>query len=123
METELLGDYHKYIEEKFEDFITRYNRFGKDLYREIKKELPEVFNKLRYYRPLEDNEKYGLGKLLDDSYAIFNDEKTEFRIILDPDCEIICLGNFETNIEIGNWNNDYYKEAIEFIKKEFLKNE
>ncbi|OYX86271.1 MAG: hypothetical protein B7Y83_01955 [Flavobacteriales bacterium 32-34-25] len=116
METELLGDYSKYIEEKFEDLTTRYNRFGKDLYREIQKELPEVFKKLKYYR-----EKDGLRTFPDDSYAIFNDGKTEFRIILDPDCEVICLGNFETNIEIGNWNNDYYKEAIEFIKKEFLK--
>jgi len=122
METEILGDHQEYIEENFDDVLIRYTRFGKELYSIIKKELPNVFNKLKFYRATKSTEKYVYGAQLEDSYAIYNDGKIMFSIQLEPESEVICLYNWETGIEIGDWEqNDYYKQSIDFIKSEFLK--
>lgn len=122
METEILGDHQQYVEEKFEDVLVRYNRFGKDIYNVIKEELPSVFKYLKYYKATENTKKHVSGAQLEDSYAIYNDGNILFSIQLDPDCEVICLNNWETHIEIGDWNNnDYYKQSIEFIRTEFLR--
>lgn len=119
---EILGDHQEYIEESFNEVLKRYTRFGKELYRIIEKELPSVFNKLKFYRATKSTEKYVYGAQLEDSYAIYDDGKIIFSIQLEPESEIICLNNWETQIEIGDWEqNDYYKQAIDFIKIEFLK--
>ncbi|WP_026727392.1 hypothetical protein [Flavobacterium denitrificans] len=117
MEIGILGDHKDYIEEKFEEVLVRYNRFGKDLYNVIKEELPDVFKYLKYYRTI----KYGNIGQLEDSYATYNDGDILFAIQLEPECEVICLYNREIHIEISDWNNnDYYKQSIEFIRTEFL---
>ncbi|MFD2910123.1 hypothetical protein ACFSX9_15440 [Flavobacterium ardleyense] len=123
MEMDLLGDRQRYVEEPLETFEIRYSGFGKDLYNEIQKELPEVFAKLTYYKRFENDDKSNLMTFLNDSYAIYNDGSLKFRIIIDPDCEVICLGDFDSHIEIGSWDNTttYYRESIDFIKKYFLK--
>ena len=122
MEIEILGDHQEYIEENFDDFLKRYTRFGKELYRIIEKELPNVFNRLKFYRATKSTGKYVYGAQLEDSYAIYDDGKIMFSIQLEPESEVICLNNWETQIEIGDWEqNDYYKQAIDFIKTEFLK--
>jgi len=121
METEILGDHQEYVEEKFDEVLMRYNRFGKDIYNLIKKELPQVFKYLKYYKATKSTEKYVFGAQLEDSYAIYNDGNILFSIQLEPNCEVICLNNWKTQIEIGDWdNNDYYKQSIEFIRTEFL---
>uniref|UniRef100_UPI004049F422 hypothetical protein n=1 Tax=Flavobacterium sp. TaxID=239 RepID=UPI004049F422 len=122
MEIEILGDHQEYIEESFNEVLKRYTRFGKELYRIIEKELPSVFNKLKFYRATKSTEKYVYGAQLEDSYAIYDDGKIMFSIQLEPESEIICLNNLETQIEIGDWEqNDYYKQTIDFIKIDFLK--
>lgn len=122
METEILGNHQEYAEEKFEEVLVRYNRFGKDIYSVIEKELPNVFKYLKFYKATKSTTKYVFGAQLEDSYAIYNDGNILFSIQLEPECEVICLNNWKTQIEIGDWdNNDYYKQAVEFIKNEFLK--
>ncbi|TDO83950.1 hypothetical protein EV143_101393 [Flavobacterium chryseum] len=56
METEILGDHQEYLEEKFEEVLVRYNRFGKDIYNVIKRELPNVFKYLKYYKATKSTE-------------------------------------------------------------------
>jgi hypothetical protein len=81
-----------------------------------------VFKYLQYYKATKGTEKYVFGAQLEDSYAIYNDGNILFSIQLDPDSEVICLYNWETQIEIGDWdNNDYYKKSIEFIRTELMR--
>jgi len=121
METAILGDHQEYEEEKFEEVVLRYNRFGKELYNVIKEELPNVFKYLKYYKGTKSTEKCVFGAEPENSYAIYNDGNILFSIQLEPECEVICLNNWKTQIEIGDWdNNDYYKQSIEFIRTQFL---
>jgi hypothetical protein len=43
-------------------------------------------------------------------------------IQLDPDIEVIILGNQENRMEIGSWSEDEIEDAFAFIEAYFLKN-
>ena len=123
MLSELLGNCQEYEGETYEEFLNRYKGFGKEIYTKLKDELPSIFNDLKFYSAVRSTEKcVGNFPYIEDSYAIFDDGEIMFIIQLDPETEVICLSNWKTQIEIGVWEQiDFYKESIDFIKKEFLK--
>jgi hypothetical protein len=106
---EILYPKKKYKQESFNDFTKRYNGFGKDLYTELKNENLEIFEKLKFYQML--NEKK-------DSFAEYLNNGNSFAIHLDYYCELILINNNEKHIEIGTWEKDEIKKAINFILKE-----
>ena len=72
-------------QEDFENTAKRYEGFGKDLYEIIKEELPDIYERLKFYR----NTKIQI----EDSYAEFLNIINGFAIQLDPLCEVIVLWN------------------------------
>ena len=122
MQNELLGNCQEYQEESFSEFLQRYKGFGKEIHSEIRKELPNVFNKLKFYRAVKSTGKcVGAYPFMKDSYAIYESENLEFEIQLDPESEIIIIYNFEKVFEVGTWSEDIYSESISFIKSNFIK--
>ena len=113
MEINLLQPQEDFVIETFNEFEKRYLGFGKEIYSNIKKELPEIFNNLVYYRRVSFQ--------LEDSYAEFKNEQFPFCIQLDPVCEVIVLRNDTKHTEIGCWSENKYVDAINFIKSELLK--
>ena len=103
-----------FTEESFAKFKVRYTGFGSDLYEAILEQMPEVFRSLRFYQ--SDVHQRG------DSYAIC-ELKSPFSIQLDPDCEVICLGDHAVHTEIGTWFDDPCQEAIHFIRSHFVDTE
>lgn len=85
-------------------WMLQIGRFRKGLYRIIKKELPSVFKKLKFYKAIKSTEKYVVRAQVEDSYAIYDDDEIGFSIQLDLETEVICLNNWKTQIEIGDWN-------------------
>ena len=55
----------------------------------------------------------------EDSYAVC-EIAHPFAVQLDPDCEVICLWDSQTHVEIGTWSPDAYTEAFDFIRRHFL---
>ena len=108
---EILWPKKLYKLETFEDLENRYNGFGKKLYYNLKTENPKVFNNLRFYQELNDEK---------DSYAEYIDDNTSFVIQLDFYSELILVWNNENTIEIGSWENDEVKKAINIILNKFL---
>jgi len=104
---------YEFIKETFDEFEKRYSGFGKDIYIRIREQFPQVFEKLEFYQ--------GVTFQPEDSFAQYNDEHHQFVIQLDPLCEVICLWNNYTQVEIGTWSKDEYAEAISLIQTEFLK--
>ena len=118
----LLDDSQEYVEETYEDVKARYFLFGKDIYKILKQKESEIFEKLKFYKATKLIENTSWGKAeTENSYAIYDDGIKSFGIQLDPLTSIICLHNERTQIEIGDWQeNDYYSEAIKFIKEELI---
>lgn len=122
MPYELLDSSQKYEEETYEEVTSRYKLFGSDFYKFIKENAPFIFSKLKFYRATELLEKVPFGRAeTENSYAIYDDGEKTFTIQLEPLTEVICLNNFITHIELGDWDsNDYYVESLNFIKEKFL---
>lgn len=118
-----LDNSQEYVEETYEEVKSRYSLFGKDLYEILKVDEPEIFDNLKFYKATKLIEKTAWGKAeTENSYAIYDDGKKSFGIQLEPLTPVICLYNFKTGIEIGDWDeNDYYSESIDFIKNNLLK--
>ena len=108
---ELLNVGWSYTTESLDECTARYLRFGSELYHRMADTLPECFAALRYFRA-DDHQT-------EDSFAIC-DIAHPFGIQLDPDCEVICLWDSQTHIEIGTWSADPYAEAFDFIRLHFL---
>ncbi len=108
----MLGAIEEFIPESLEKAGRRYAGFGKDLYRQISRRLPDVFRNLKYYQRINSQ--------TEDSYAIYNDDQISFCIQLDPVCEKIVLWNEEKQIEIGYGSDDEYEDALNFIQSELL---
>lgn len=113
MEINLLQPREDFVIETLDEFEKRYFGFGKEIYSNIEKELPEIFNNLVYCRRVNFQ--------LEDSYAEFKNDQFPFCIQLDPLCEVIVLWNDTKQIEIGYWSENEYVDAINFIKSELLK--
>ena len=120
MKTDLLSDSQEYVQETYEDFYNRFNGFGKEIFNKLKIELPYVFENLTLYKAIKSTGKHIGGFQPLDSYAIFDDENIQFVIQLEPLSEVICLFNDKTGIEIGYWSEDEYRDAINFIKQNFI---
>lgn len=113
MEINLLQPREDFIIETFDDFKNRYFGFGKEIYSKIKDDLPEIFDKLVFYKRLNFQ--------IEDSYAECKNDQFSFCIQLDPLCEVIALWNDTKQIEIGYWSENEYLSAINYINSEFLK--
>src|SRR4051812_24802905 len=100
-----------FSEETLETCCARYKGFGCQLYEVIRDQIPEAFPQLRFYQ--SDHHQS------EDSYAICGIEPP-FSIQLDPDCEVIVLGDERVRIEIGAWSEDPCADAIEFIRRNFI---
>lgn len=91
--------------------------FGKGIYLKVKDDLPEIFNKLVFYRRLKFQSE--------DSYAEFKNDKFQSCIQLDPIREVIALCNqaieIEIEIEIGYYSENKYISAVHYIISEFMK--
>lgn len=112
MKTILLNPQVVYHVETLEEFEERYSGFGKEMYENIKKYIPEVFDSLVFYKRTDYQ--------LEDSYAEYKNDQYPFYIQLDPLIEVIVLWNKSKHIEIGYWSNNEYLDTINFIKSEFL---
>lgn len=113
MEINLLKPREDFAIETYNEFEKRYLGFGKEIYTNIKKSLPNIFNNLVFYRRINFQEE--------DSYAEYKNDQFSFCIQLDPLCEVIVLWNDTKQIEIGYWAKNEYEDAINFIKSELLK--
>jgi hypothetical protein len=108
---ELLNKSWSYTTDFLDDGARHYSGFGSELYHRMADTLPECFAALRYFRA----EDYRTA----DSYAVC-EIAHPFAIQLDPDCEVICLWDSQTHVEIGTWSPDPYAEAFDFIRRHFL---
>lgn len=113
MEINLLEPREDFVIETFDEFEKRYLGFGKEIYINVKENLPSIFDDLVFYKRINFQ--------LEDSYAEFKNDKFPFFIQLDPLCEVIVLWNGSKQIEIGYWSDNEYVDAINFIKSELLK--
>ena len=120
---EALGDCDEHVEETFTEFTNRYDGFGKDFYLMIKDSLPLVFEKLKFYKATVRTGKCVGVANTKDSFAIFEGNVNKFVIQLSY-YGVICLWDIDTRFdyETGDWSDNAYKEALEFISTHFDKN-
>ncbi len=109
----LLNDVWEYEPESLEDVTARYCGFGCKLFEIISAELPEHYLKLKFYRSKSHQ--------IEDVFCVCEGLGQDYGIQLDPDCEVICLWDEATHIEIGYWSEDEYIESIDFIRSNFAK--
>jgi hypothetical protein len=109
----LLTPQEFFLSESYFEFQNRYEGFGKELYSQLKAEIPEIFNEISFYQQRNIQ--------TEDSYAEYISSNHSFVIQLDPLIEVIVLWNAQKSIEIGTWSTNECKEAIDFIKSELLK--
>lgn len=108
-------------EESFDDFILRYNGFGKEIYGEIKLKIPDIFEKIKLYKAIKSTGKCaGYFPQTLDSYAHYYSKNLAFRIYLDPECEVIGIHNDYLLFETGFWSKSPSMEIINFIKNEIM---
>ena len=120
MQHELLGNCQEYQEETYKQLLDRYNGFGKDIYLKIKIQFPTIFENIKFYQAVKDNENcVGNYPYSENSYAIFDDGTKSFSIEIDPESEQISIFNYDIMIETGYWSNDFYTEALNFIGENF----
>ncbi|KGO85436.1 hypothetical protein Q765_16345 [Flavobacterium rivuli WB 3.3-2 = DSM 21788] len=119
---EALGDCDEHVEETFTEFTNRYDGFGKDFYLMIKDSLPLVFEKLKFYKATVRTGKCVGVANTKDSFAIFEGNVNKFVIQLSY-YGVICLCDIDTNFiyETGDWSDNAYKEALEFVSTHFDK--
>ncbi|MCE2596673.1 hypothetical protein K6Y31_17940 [Motilimonas cestriensis] len=107
----LLNDGWVYESVSFEEVSDRYKGFGRDLFNLIANDLPSHFSNLKFYKSKTYQDE--------DVFAICEGLGHDYGIQLDPDCEVICLWDGNTHIEIGTWSENEYEESILFIKTNF----
>jgi hypothetical protein len=107
----LLPDW-QFLPETIQSITKRYTGFGHELFQQLKKSYPDVYSRLLFYRSYQYQ--------TEDVFAVYKKDNTEFVIQLDADCEVIVLRNYTIQTEIGNWSHDACKEAINFIKNNFI---
>lgn len=118
-----LNDCQEYEEETFSEFLIRYKGFGKEIYLELKNQLPEIYQHLKFYKATKSSNKcVGNYPQTEDSYAVYSNGKNSFQIQLDPLCEVIIVWNYEISFETGYWSENEYLETINFIKENFTDN-
>lgn len=102
-----------FIEENYTSITQRYSGFGSQLFTHLNAHFPNILLHFRFFRSLNFQEK--------DVFAIYQSQSVSFAIQLDPDIEVIVLWDKTNSIEIGAWSEDEYKEAIDFIEANFIK--
>ncbi|MCD8412054.1 hypothetical protein [Tenacibaculum finnmarkense] len=119
MEDLFKDDYQILEEESYECFLNRFRGFGKELYTDMKLEIPLIFKNLKLYKAIKLRKEYNGLHLQDlDSYAHYFSEEIIFRIYIDPESEVIGIHNYNLLFETGFWSEIPTKEIINFIKKE-----
>lgn len=115
MQQPLLSNRDNFNEESYADVVSSYSGFGADLFNFLSKHNPDLFSRLRFFRSTRLQSE--------DVFAIYESGNNAFGIMLDPDCEVICLWN-GTGIrtEIGAWSENEYEEAFAFINEYLLTN-
>ena len=122
MIVDVLGDCQEYVEETYEEFASRYDGYGKDLYSLIKCTFPIIFNKLKFYKATVTTGKCVGYAQTEDSYCVFNGDTNVFTIQLDYYSTIV-FGNADMafTYEVGDWSETAYKDALDFISNHFDK--
>jgi transposase len=112
----LLG-YAIFEEETFEEFMRRYDGDYKEFYTLVKTSLPLIFKHLHFYRLVNPEEGKPKFSPNDDSFALFDNGKKSFALLLDY-YGVICIWN-GTNInwETGYWADDAVQDVINIIKE------
>ena len=108
---EILYPKKEYQQEPFENFTKRYNGYGKDIHTELKNKNPEIFEKLKFYQMINQEE---------DSFAEYIDNEKSFIIQLDYYSELIIVSDNKKHFEIGTWEKDEVKKAFNFILNELM---
>ena len=122
MLSELLGNCQDYEEESFNEFTSRYHGFGKEIYKTLQNKIPDIFEKLKFYRATGSTEKcVGDFPYIEDSYAIYDDQIATFQIQLDPLSEVAIIFNYEITFETGYWSLNPNEDILNFIKTNFIK--
>ena len=108
---EILYPKTDYRQESLETFKERYNGYGKDIHTELENKKPEIFEKLKFYQMINQEE---------DSFAEYIDNEKSFIIQLDYYSELIIVSDNKKHFEIGTWEKDEVKKAFNFILKELM---
>ena len=106
----LLNGAWSYVEETLDQCRARYEHFGIGVFDRLEQDLPELFHRLRYYQATDVQTQ--------DAFAFCTGDHP-FGIQLDPNCEVICLWDEATHVEIGTWSPDPEGDAIRFIQSNF----
>lgn len=104
-----LIDYQNYHKESYEEVTARYDGFGKDLFNLIRERMPDAFTHLKFYTGRYTDEK-SEGRY-DDCLAVYKKGDITLLITLSY-WDAICLSNGKTFLEIQDWGQDYYEEAL-----------
>jgi len=109
----LLFDNWDFTEETYSEAMTRYSGFGAKLFDNLADRVPGILSFFRFFR--------STGYQSEDIFAVCEAIERPFAIQLEPSCEVICIWSDTVNtIEIGDWSENEYEEAIEFIQEHFL---
>lgn len=93
--------------------MARYSGFGAKLFHILNDRVPGILSWLRFFR--------STGYQSDDVFAVYENAERPFCIQLEPSCGVICIWSETVDgIEIGDWSENEYEEAIEFIEEHFL---
>jgi hypothetical protein len=113
MQHPLLFDEWNFAEETYAEATTRYSGFGAKLFDMLNERNPDILLCFKFFR--------STGYQSDDVFAVYESSTMPFAIQLEPSCQRICIwSNTVETIEIGDWSDNEYEEAIAFIKENFL---
>ncbi|GGB73461.1 hypothetical protein GCM10007424_11720 [Flavobacterium suaedae] len=120
---QLLSQYIFYEEETFEEFLQRYEGYGKALYFEIKRKLPHIYKHLTFLKAVDRKPNYYWTIDTEDSYCIFDDGNKTVCMALDY-YGVICIWNYDgIRYETGDWDEELEEKAvakaIDYIEKNF----
>jgi len=100
----LLGE-GRFTVETEDSARARYHRFGADFFARLFAERPGFERQFKFYR----HEK------TDDVYAICDATPEAFGVQLDPDTEVVCVWDQGWFCEIGKWEPDPVRCAVEIV--------
>jgi hypothetical protein len=113
MQHPLLFDKWDFAEETYSEAMIRYSGFGAKLFDMLDDRVPDILSSFRFFRSTRYQSE--------DIFAVYESIEEPFAIQLDPSCEVICIWSDTVNtIEIGDWSENEYEEAIKFIQEHFL---
>ncbi|MCM8527893.1 MAG: hypothetical protein NE327_15335 [Lentisphaeraceae bacterium] len=110
----LLEKKEKYVEESYEEVNQRYEGFADTFFEKLQSRFPDIFSKLKFYRP------YG-SKYINDVNAVY-DKEIAFAIALDPYCEAIFMWDEKkSKFHFSECDKDPVEKCLMAIETYYLK--